>query len=272
MPWSPRSGELRFAVEHADGRAVVRLAGELDRASAAIAHVVLDRAGGESAEVVLDLSRVTFVDLSGVRFLVNAQHRARAADRRLMFRRPHRTVRRMLELTGGQSLVNIEHSERIPGPAASGLAAVLDAALAPAMQIAEADMAAAQLWNPAGDTLEIVAHRGLAPAFLDFFEFVDCGPSNCVGALPQGSPIWIHDVLRAPALAESPALEVILDAGVRALAALPVRTGEGNVIGVLSVLHRRRNAWTQERRIELQQLAQMSAHRCLEAIGRQPAN
>jgi GAF domain-containing protein len=178
----------------------------------------------------------------------------------------------MLELTGGRPLISIEHSERALGRAASELAAVLDAALAPAMQIAEADMAAAQLFNPASDTLELVAHRGLAPAFLDFFEFVDCRSSNCLGALGRGSPMWIPDVVHAPALAQSPALEVILDAGVRALAALPLSTAEGCLIGVLSVLHRRRDVWTPERKIELQQLAQTSAQRCLKAIGRTPAN
>lgn len=107
MPWSPRHGHLRFAVEHDDERVTVHLAGELDHASAATGHLALARAGAGAGaeEIVLDLSRVVFVDASGVRFLLSAQRRARAADRRLIVRRPSRSVRRMLELTGARPLL-----------------------------------------------------------------------------------------------------------------------------------------------------------------------
>jgi ABC-type transporter Mla MlaB component len=71
MPWSPRHNHLRFAVEHHERQAIVRLAGELDFASAAVAHLALERAGQHLPEVTLDLSRVVFLDGTGVRFLIN---------------------------------------------------------------------------------------------------------------------------------------------------------------------------------------------------------
>lgn len=108
MPRSPRHNQLRWAVERSEGRAIVHLAGELDYASAAVAHLALERAGPDLPQITLDLSRVVFLDVAGVRFLISAQRRARAADRRLNFRRPSRSVRRMLELTGMQPLLAID--------------------------------------------------------------------------------------------------------------------------------------------------------------------
>jgi anti-anti-sigma factor len=95
-------------VEQDDERVTVHLAGELDYVSAATGQVAFARAGARAKEIVLDLSRVVFVDASGVRFLLSAQRRARAADRRLIVRRPSRSVRRTLELTGARPLLTID--------------------------------------------------------------------------------------------------------------------------------------------------------------------
>lgn len=89
----------------------VRLIGELDRASAAIAHLALDRAGSEATETVLDLSEVVFLDAAGLRFLINAQRRARSAHRRLIVCRPSRAVRRMLELSGLLPILSVEDAD-----------------------------------------------------------------------------------------------------------------------------------------------------------------
>jgi anti-sigma B factor antagonist len=111
-PWSPRHNQLRYAVEHGDERTTLLLAGELDCASAAVAHLALERAGPDAIEIVLDLSRVVFLDAAGLRFLISAQRRARAAQRRLIVRRPSRGVRRMIDLAGVSPLLSIEDPGR----------------------------------------------------------------------------------------------------------------------------------------------------------------
>lgn len=102
---------LRCEVQQGHGRVTVRLIGELDRASAAIAHLALDRAGSEATETVLDLSEVEFLDAAGLRFLISAQRRARSARRRLIVCRPSLAVRRMLELSGVLPVLSLDDGD-----------------------------------------------------------------------------------------------------------------------------------------------------------------
>src|SRR5215469_10566323 len=100
MAWSPSSDFLRYDVQDVGGRAIVRLAGELDLGSREIVRRALQEAASASAETVLDLSKVRFIDAVGLRSLLTAQRDAQAADHRVIIRRPHRAVRRLFELTG----------------------------------------------------------------------------------------------------------------------------------------------------------------------------
>ena len=266
VSWYPRHGHLRFAVEHDEERVTVHLAGELDCASAATGHLALSRAGAREKEVVLDLSRVVFVDASGIRFLLSAQRRARAADRRLIVRRPSRSVRRMLELTGARPLLAIDDggNDRPPTRAATQLTPILDAALEPAMGIARADRSTAQVVDPMGAP-RIVAQRGFNAAVLDWLEIVIEGES-VRPALPGERAIWIPDVARSPILADTPALDALLDAGIRALACVPVKSSDAPLIAILSVHHRLVTDWTAGQKGELEQLGRSVARRCLAVL------
>lgn len=267
--WSPRYNHLRIVVKRGGGgRVTVRLAGELDCASAGIAHLALERAGSDAVEIVLDLSRVVFLDASGLRFLLSAQQRARAAHRRLVICRPSRTVRCMLELTGASRLLGVQDpgSGRPAGPAARELTRILDAAIESAMQIADADKSTAQLVEPATGALLIVAQRGFASPFLDYFEIVDDGESACGTTLDRRQPVWVPDVGRSRMFTDAPTLEVILDAGVRAVASLPVRSPNGQLIAILSVHHARRTDWTAEQKLQLERLARLTAQHCVQAM------
>ncbi|MGN6168994.1 MAG: anti-sigma factor antagonist [Solirubrobacteraceae bacterium] len=265
MPWSPRHNHLRFAVEQDDRRAIVRLAGELDYASAAVAHLALERAGPDLPEVTLDLSRVVFLDAAGVRFLISAQRRARAAHRRLVIRRPSRSVRRILELTGARPLLAIEEGDVWPrdDPATVELTRILDAAIEAAMRIARADRSAAQLLNTTTRELRIVAHREFNTEFMDHPELVTDTESLCGTALRRGKPVWIPDVARSTMLAHTPALDVLLDTGVRAIACIPV-TCHVKPIGGLSLYHDVPTEWTAEQKVGLEQLGRSVARQCEE--------
>ena len=271
VSWCPRQGHLRFAVELDDERVTVHLAGELDYASAATGHLALARAGARAKEIVLDLSRVVFVDAAGVRFLLSAQRRARAADHRLIVRRPSRSVRRMLELTGARPLLAIDDggNARPPTGAATQLTAILDAALEPAMRIGRADRSTAHVVDPTG-AARIVAQRGFSAAVLDWLEIVSDGDSVCP-ALAGEQAIWIPDVARSPILADTPALDALLDAGIRALASVPVKSSDAPLIATLSVHHRLATSWTAEQQDEFEQLGISVARRCL-AVLRHPSH
>jgi anti-sigma B factor antagonist len=72
------------------------LAGDLDLLTAPILRQALQTApNGASAPLVLDMSRVAFMDCAGLRVLDG-----HASGGRLHFVRPAREVRRLLELTG----------------------------------------------------------------------------------------------------------------------------------------------------------------------------
>lgn len=258
MPWSPRSDFLRYDVQHVDGRAIVRLAGELDLASREIARRALREAASASAEAVLDLSRVTFIDAVGLRYLLTAQRDARAANHRLIIRRPNRTVRRLLDLTGMLLLLQMEDPP-YDGHSVLGLdrdvVAICSAAIDAAMRIDRADMANAQLFDPQTRSLRIVAQHGFKHNFLEFFEIVDDDESACGTALNNGRSVWVPDTTRSTIFAGTPALDVMLDAGSRAVASVPVVSPSGSLIAMISTHHNHRPAWTNERRLKLEQLA-----------------
>lgn len=261
MPWSPRHNHLRFAVEHDDSQAIVRLAGELDFASAAVAHLALERAGPHLAEITLDLSRVVFLDASGVRFLISAQRRARAARRRIVIRRPSRSVRRMLELTGVRSLLVVDDPERPRAeiPAEAELTPILDSAIELARRIAHADKATAQLLDPTTGDLRIVAQHGFHSAFLDYIELVSEIEPLCA-PLRRGQSVWVADLARSPLLADTPELGWLLDAGVRAAASIPVNR-DGELIAGLSLYHHTPAEWTAEQKLELERLGRSVVQR-----------
>jgi anti-anti-sigma factor len=273
MPWSPRHNQLRFALEHGDERTTLLLAGELDCASAAVAHLALERAGQDAIEIVLDLSRVVFLDAAGLRFLISAQRRARAAHRRLIVRRPSRSVRRMIDLTGASPLLSIEDREygRIDGQVDRALARILDPALDSALRTTQANAASAQLADPPSRALRLVAQRGLPGPVLDYFEVVSEDESICGAGLRTSHPVWIPDLARSPILADTPALDVLLDAGIRALASVPVQPPDGHLLAVLSVHHRLVTHWTAEQIAGLEQLGRSVAEQCRSACRSTPA-
>jgi anti-anti-sigma factor len=78
----------------------LRLEGQLDGQSAlSLARVLLDaqRAG---SVLILDLSRLSFVDVAGLRVLIDAARRAAAAGCELFLRSPAPDVRRLFRVTG----------------------------------------------------------------------------------------------------------------------------------------------------------------------------
>ena len=84
-----------------DGQLVLALRGELDNDTLAVAQDQVAAAEADAPPVlVLDLSGLEYVGSCGVRLVLLAQHGADAAHRRLAVRLGHGQTRRMFDILG----------------------------------------------------------------------------------------------------------------------------------------------------------------------------
>jgi anti-sigma B factor antagonist len=122
MEGSPGEGLMRGIegldvgrVDHPCG-AVLTLGGELDLATTPVLQEWLAPAMRGTATVVINLSRLSFIDSSGLRLLVQAERQLRDSGGRLVLVRGPRAVHRVFELT---SLVS--HFEFCDSPSSAEL-------------------------------------------------------------------------------------------------------------------------------------------------------
>ncbi len=91
---------LSAATVHEHGSLLLRLAGELDVATAlTLRTVVADLVQPELRDVTVDLNSVTFVDVAGVRTLLEAQRAATAAGATFRLSGVNGSTRRIIQLT-----------------------------------------------------------------------------------------------------------------------------------------------------------------------------
>ncbi len=89
-----------MTTEERDGRVRVVLVGELDLSTVAKVQEELRRVEeSQPPTVVIDLSRLTFLDSTGLRCIVTADERARAAGRRIGVGRGPDPVQRVFSIT-----------------------------------------------------------------------------------------------------------------------------------------------------------------------------
>ena len=112
---------------------------------------------------------------------------------------------------------------------------ILDAAIA----ITGTDKGALQMFCPVSGSLHIAAQRGFGQPFLDFFASVYPGVSSCGVALDRGERVIVEDITRSPLFAGTPALDVELQAGVRAIQSTPLTSRSGKTLGMLSTHYRK---------------------------------
>ena len=94
-------GVLRVHSERDGAVHTVALSGELDLAGAPDVEQELKRVEATDASViVLDLSRLTFIDSTGIRLVVSAEARSRADSNRLTLLRGPAAVQRVFEIAG----------------------------------------------------------------------------------------------------------------------------------------------------------------------------
>jgi anti-sigma B factor antagonist len=90
---------LEVESEERDGLVHVALRGELDLSTVGKVDDELQRWEGSTRDVVLDLSRLTFLDSTGLRCVVRADERAKEDGRRLVVVKGPEAVQRVFEIT-----------------------------------------------------------------------------------------------------------------------------------------------------------------------------
>jgi anti-anti-sigma factor len=93
--------QLRITIERQEGRDVLHLDGELDPHTAPLLKQQVDElAEAGSLDVVLDMSRLAFIDSSGLRVVISAHREMADRGGQLTLQSPSATAQRLLEITG----------------------------------------------------------------------------------------------------------------------------------------------------------------------------
>jgi PAS domain S-box-containing protein len=111
---------------------------------------------------------------------------------------------------------------------------IVDAAIV----VTAADMGNIQLLDLDSGTLKIVASRGFASPFLEFFNAVHDGQAACGTAMQSGGRVIVEDVAASPVFARTPALDVMLAAGALAVQSTPLVSRSGRLVGMFSTHYR----------------------------------
>ena len=121
--------------------------------------------------------------------------------------------------------------------AATLLPRILDAAI----ESTGADMGNIQVFGTQAGQLLILLQRGFDEPFLRFFNSVHIGQAACGTALKLGQRVIVPDVACSPIFPDADCLEVMLDAGVRAVQSTPLIAKSGRIWGMLSTHYRNVN-------------------------------
>jgi anti-anti-sigma factor len=110
----PYPGHFQLSVEESGATSHLRLLGEFDRAAVGRVENALDRVfqAPTTSRVVFDLRRLLFLDAAGLRTILRANERARAAACELVVARPRGMANRIFTLTrAGRELSMVDEPE-----------------------------------------------------------------------------------------------------------------------------------------------------------------
>jgi PAS domain S-box-containing protein len=111
---------------------------------------------------------------------------------------------------------------------------ILDEIVDTAIAISGADFGNIQILETESSNLKIVASRGFPEWWIDFWNSVSKGQGACGTALEHKERIIVEDVEQSPIFVGTPALEIQLNAGVRAVQSTPLMSRSGRPLGMFS--------------------------------------
>ena len=99
---------LEISSEITDGKAIIRIEGEVDVSNAFELRDALDTALADGAkEVEADFAEVAYIDSTGIGVLVGAAHRAQESGSVLVVANPQKNVERVFSLLGVDKDLNV---------------------------------------------------------------------------------------------------------------------------------------------------------------------
>ena len=108
----PGPGRLKISSTVDDGTVSLALEGELDLAGAPDMEASLAAVEREEpTRLVIDLSRLQFIDSTGLRLLLQADARAKELGYELVLRPGAHAVQRVFEVTGALAILRFEGAE-----------------------------------------------------------------------------------------------------------------------------------------------------------------
>ena len=110
------------------------------------------------------------------------------------------------------------------------LSEIVDAAIA----ISGADFGNIQILDPKSSELKIAASRGFPDWWIDFWNSVTKSQGACGTALELRERVIVEDVLQSTIFTGTPALDIQLKAGVRAVQSTPLMSRSGKPLGMFS--------------------------------------
>jgi len=102
------SGNASWVRSRERHQTVVTVEGELDSASAGAVAAALAAVGADGCDVVIDMARIDFIDLSGLDAMIRAQRLFEILGLSLTVRAPSRPVRHMLGVYQREDLISPE--------------------------------------------------------------------------------------------------------------------------------------------------------------------
>jgi PAS domain S-box-containing protein len=119
------------------------------------------------------------------------------------------------------------------------LAPILGEIVDVAISVSGADFGNIQLLDKEPSVLRIVGQRGFPQWWLDFWGETSKGQGVCGTALERGERVIVEDVEQSPLFVGTPALEIQLRAGVRAVQSTPLVSRSGTPLGMFSTHYKK---------------------------------
>lgn len=249
----------------------MRVAGQLDHDAVMALIKRLSHLPDRDGCLVLDFRGVSFLGFAGVALVEAVAEQVRAVGGELEVWGVSDPRLRALQQSGDLRALRVSDGETAAAATRERNQRVLREALTAALRATGAPMGNAQLLDPASGDLRIAVQRGFHQPFLSYFRRVSAvgHGSSCGAAAQQQRPVFVEDIRTSPLFVGTTALEVLQDAGVQAVASLPVITPGGELAGMISIHCARSTLWTPEVRDELRhvghaagQLAREQARLC----------
>jgi signal transduction histidine kinase/DNA-binding response OmpR family regulator len=110
----------------------------------------------------------------------------------------------------------------------------LDEIVAAAIDLTGAEKGNLQLLDPVSGSLMLAAHRGFEEPFRKYFASVGDHDSACGVAMARSERLVVEDVTQGDIFVGKPSLDVLREAGVRAVQSTPLMSSAGQLLGMIS--------------------------------------